>query len=97
MRKQLAAGMAAFVLIGLVIAAEPQPAAPLEELDTVLVTGIRPGPALWKVSKGDHVLWILGTYSPMPKKMTWNSAAAEMHLRFAARGRRLSRARCRSI
>jgi uncharacterized protein YbaP (TraB family) len=80
MRRRLVAGMAACVMTGLVFAAEPPPAAPLEELDTVLVTGIQSGPALWKVSKGDHVLWILGTYSPLPQKMTWNSAEAAMHL-----------------
>jgi len=46
-------------------------------LDTVLVTGEQPGPGLWKVSKDDHVLWILGTWSPLPRGMTWRSAQAE--------------------
>ncbi len=41
------------------------------ELDTMVVTGAQPGPGMWKVSKGDHTLWILGTLSPLPKKMTW--------------------------
>ncbi len=54
-------------------AAPPQP----QTLDTVLVTGEQPGPGLWKVSKGDHVLWILGTLSPLPKHMTWRSKPAE--------------------
>lgn len=47
---------------------------PLEE---VLVTGQQPGPGLWKLTRpGDadgHVLWILGNYSPLPKKMQWRS------------------------
>ena len=47
------------------------------ELDTVLVTGEQPGPGLWKVSKGDHVLWILGTQYPLPKKMTWRADEVE--------------------
>ena len=41
------------------------------ELDTMVVTGVQPGPGMWKVSKGEHTLWILGTLSPLPKKMTW--------------------------
>ena len=48
--------------------------APLEE---VLVTGEQPGPGLWKIIHGDHVLWVLGTQSPLPKKMTWRSSEVE--------------------
>jgi len=43
----------------------------------VLVTGEQPGPGLWKISKGDHVMWVLGTYGPLPKKMTWRSKVVE--------------------
>lgn len=46
-------------------------------LDTVLVTGEQPGPGLWKVSKGDHVLWILGTQYPLPKDMSWRAKDVE--------------------
>ncbi len=46
-------------------------------LDTIVVSGEQPGPGLWKVSKGEHVLWILGTLSPLPKKMTWVSTDIE--------------------
>jgi uncharacterized protein YbaP (TraB family) len=48
--------------------------APVVEID---VTGERPGPRMWKVSKGDHVLWLMGTLEPLPKKMTWRSKAVE--------------------
>lgn len=52
--------------------------APLEE---VLVTGQQPGPGLWKVTRPDdaagHVLWILGSHSPLPKKMRWRSSELE--------------------
>lgn len=44
---------------------------------SILVVGQRPGPALWKVSKGDHVLWIFGAYSPLPKQMDWRSQQLE--------------------
>lgn len=46
-------------------------------LDTIVVSGEQPGPGLWKVSKDDHVLWILGTLSPLPKKMAWVSKDIE--------------------
>jgi hypothetical protein len=47
------------------------------ELPTVVVTGEQPGPGLWKVTSGDHVLWILGTLSPLPKDMRWQSKDIE--------------------
>ena len=43
----------------------------------ILIVGQRPGPGLWKVSKDDHVLWIFGTYSPLPIKMAWRSQQVE--------------------
>jgi uncharacterized protein YbaP (TraB family) len=46
-------------------------------VQSILVVGQRPGPALWKVSKGDHLLWVFGTYSPLPKNMVWRSQEVE--------------------
>ena len=45
--------------------------------EKILVVGQRPGPGLWKISKGDHVLWVFGTYGPLPKKMEWRSHQVE--------------------
>ncbi|HEY5808702.1 MAG TPA: TraB/GumN family protein, partial [Povalibacter sp.] len=45
--------------------------------EEVLVTGEQPGPGLWKVSRGEHTLWILGTYTPLPKKFKWRSKGVE--------------------
>jgi uncharacterized protein YbaP (TraB family) len=45
--------------------------------EQILIVGQRPGPGLWKVSKDDHVLWIFGTYSPLPVKMVWRSQQVE--------------------
>jgi len=45
--------------------------------EQILVVGQRPGPGLWKVSKGDNVVWIFGSYSPLPKKMEWRSHEVE--------------------
>lgn len=50
---------------------------PDELLDEVLVTGERPGPAMWKVTHGNNTLWIMGTLSPLPAKMKWKSKQAE--------------------
>ena len=45
----------------------------------MLVTGEQPGPGLWKVTRSDsdHVLWILGTQTPLPKGFTWRAAEVE--------------------
>jgi len=52
-----------------------------EPIEEVLVTGQQPGPGLWKLTgPGDangHALWILGNYSPLPKKMQWRSREVE--------------------
>ncbi len=55
----------------------PAAAAALEE---VLVTGERPGPGMWRVSKGGHDLWILATLQPLPKNMIWRSATVEQRI-----------------
>lgn len=53
-------------------AASSQTAEPeIVDMDVVVVSGRQPGPGLWKVSRGDHVLYILGTLSPLPRRMEW--------------------------
>lgn len=47
--------------------------APIRDEASVVVVGVVPGPGLWKVRKGDHTLWVLGTLSPLPKKIEWVS------------------------
>jgi uncharacterized protein YbaP (TraB family) len=67
-------------LVATVTAAQSvSPDATLDELEPVLVTGERPGPALWKVTrKGkDNVLWILPTFEPLPNSLTLRSAELE--------------------
>jgi len=80
-------GLAASALLALITLApvvgraadalgEPSPA-----IEEVLVTGQQPGPGLWRVTHPaaghDHVLWILGSYGPLPKKMQWRSTELE--------------------
>lgn len=42
-----------------------------------LVVAPSPGPVLWRVSRGDSVVWILGALPVMPKAQRWNSARLE--------------------
>lgn len=46
-------------------------------LEKVLVSVEQPGPGMWKVSKGDNLLWIVGVQSPMLKKVTWRAKKLE--------------------
>jgi hypothetical protein len=50
-----------------------EPSADIDEMNTIVVSGEQPGPGLWKVSRGDHVLWVLGTLAPLPKGMNWKA------------------------
>ena len=52
----------------------PSSGDPIEE---VVVSGEQPGPPLWKVSKGDHVMYVLGTLTPLPRNITWRSREVE--------------------
>ena len=54
-----------------------QPAATEPRLEEILVVGEQPGPAMWRVSKGDHTLWILPTLEPLPKDMVWRSKSVD--------------------
>ncbi len=75
---RIATGLALFACIGTLAA---QAVAPQPEIEEVLVTGQQPGPGLWKVTRPeggtDHVLWVLGSYGPLPKKMSWRSTELE--------------------
>jgi len=43
----------------------------------VVVSGKRPGPGVWKVSKEGHVMWVFGLYSPLPRDMEWDASRVE--------------------
>jgi hypothetical protein len=61
-------------------AAAPAPSAAPASLEEVLVTGERPGPGMWRITKDGHELWILATLQPLPKNMTWRSQAVEQRI-----------------
>jgi hypothetical protein len=75
-------GLALLLFSGIAVSSDPDPDASNPETDesgmeVVLVLGQQPGPGLWKVSSGDHVMWILGEISPYPRKAKWTSKRFE--------------------
>ena len=63
------------------VAGAQTPSAPAaEQIDEIQIIGERPGPRLWKVTRGDHVLWVLGTLNHLPRKMIWRSSEVEAAL-----------------
>lgn len=71
MRHIIAVAMLAWSCGGLAQNVIPPPGA------EVTVTAERPGPRLWRISNGDHAVWILGTQTPVPRDMRWRSAEVE--------------------
>jgi uncharacterized protein YbaP (TraB family) len=60
--------------------AAPSPEESPHTLDAVDVSGVMPGPGLWQVRRGDHVLWLVGTLKPVPERMQWRSAELDARL-----------------
>jgi len=78
LRLSLATAIGLFALGGATpLAAQTAPApattSQVTNLEAVTVSGVQPGPGLWRVSKGDHVMWVLGTLSPLPDRMQWKT------------------------
>jgi uncharacterized protein YbaP (TraB family) len=42
-------------------------------IETVVVTAQKPGPALWHIAANGSDVWILGTVSPLPEGLAWNT------------------------
>ena len=77
-------GLGCLLLAGSAWSQQPSPSLTVEAnagatalQEKVLIVGQRPGPGLWKISKGDHVLWVFGTYAPLPRNMQWRSQQVE--------------------
>jgi uncharacterized protein YbaP (TraB family) len=49
-------------------------------LAAVEVAGVMPGPGLWQVRGDDHVLWLVGSLSPLPRRMQWRSTELDARL-----------------
>lgn len=77
MRTQWRALWLALLAAGFVNAEPITPAPDAPRVEEVLVSGAQPGPGLWRVTHGEHSLWLLGSHQPLPKKMAWKAAEVE--------------------
>lgn len=76
----LAAAFAFSFVVGAQDAPTPAPAAVPDappvtdwtDIETVVVHGEARGPAMWRLSKGDSEIWILGVLGPLPHALAWN-------------------------
>ncbi|HEY3697207.1 TraB/GumN family protein [Phenylobacterium sp.] len=63
------------------VPAQPDPADPDATLvEELVVTARLPGPAWWRVSKGDSVVYVLGAPGLAPKRMQWDRGVFERRL-----------------
>jgi hypothetical protein len=80
MKSLFAASLLALVLAPSAARAQAESSDGIRDVAPVVVQGVQPGPGLWKVAKGDHVMWVLGTQSPLPRRMQWRSQEVESAL-----------------
>jgi uncharacterized protein YbaP (TraB family) len=67
-------------------AMDPQAAADsapqVAQVPTVVISGRYAGPKLWRISRDEsHILWVLGTVAPLPKRMVWQTDDVQRLLR----------------
>jgi uncharacterized protein YbaP (TraB family) len=55
----------------------PPSSAPIRDEAPVVVSGVVPGPGMWKVTRDGHAMYVLGTVSPLPRRMEWISRDVE--------------------
>lgn len=66
--------IALLLMLAWIVPASAQSGDVVAELEPIVVSGVQPGPGLWKVSRDGHVLWVLGVLSPVPKNIEWQTA-----------------------
>ncbi len=78
---RLVAAAALVLLAGPVLAQEapeePDGMDALDELETIVIIGGYSAPKMWKVSSGDHVMWVLGNPGPAPQGVKWRPEQVE--------------------
>lgn len=79
MKYLCALALASLLSTGPALASEPLTDPP-PTLAAVDVAGVMPGPGLWQVRHGEHVLWLVGSLEPVPKRMQWRSAELDARL-----------------
>ena len=75
----------AVVIVLASVAASPVRAAQLSDPEAIIVkelvvTARATGPAWWRVSKGDSVVWVLGVLPGLPKGAKWDARVLNQHL-----------------
>lgn len=81
MSQRLRTGLlASLMVLGNAAHAGTAPEEPPATLAEVEVTGVMPGPGLWQVRRDDHVLWLVGSLTPVPRRMQWRSAEIDARL-----------------
>lgn len=74
------------LVAALALAGGPARAAPIEDpeasvVEALVVQAVEPGPAWWRVSDGDSIVYILGApESPMPPGVAWDKRTVERRL-----------------
>jgi len=53
--------------------ADAPPAKPWSDITEVVVRARAPGPAMWKLTRGDATLWVMGTLHVAPKDVAWDA------------------------
>ena len=85
---------ASALLAGLLVAAAASPslaqtpaAAPAEEtvVEALVIRGKLPGPAWWRVTKGDSTVFVLGLPEALPKNLEWDQSVLTRRLEGADR------------
>lgn len=77
------------VLLAAVLAASPAraDAPPVSDwsgkVETVTVMARPPGPLVWRVSRGDSTVALIGVLGPLPKDLAWNDASVSVALKGA--------------
>ncbi len=53
--------------------AAPAPAKPWSDITEVVVRAHVPGPAMWKLTRGESTVWVMGTLHVSPKAVPWDA------------------------
>lgn len=73
--------LALLALVASAARAQASPVPPaIVDHEAVRVSGVVPGPGLWRVRKDGHVMSVMATLSPLPRRMRWEAAGVESAL-----------------
>lgn len=62
----------AVLVCGLARADTPAPSSEWSNIETVVVHANKRGPVMWRVTKGDSSVVLIGFVGPVPKDLSWN-------------------------